>query len=430
MNSVRKMIDRVFILILFVLILHQVFFSFIANKYVWMLIYSLIELIFLSMHYPLVRTLKEGVFRKAKKIICISIVVYLLSIIWALVVITIFDGEFSYLQYWVVNTLRYVMLYMFLGCLAYKYNKDRELIYNFVSLFVYANLINILASVCFLLIPYSREIWSTIILQDESALDASEGIFAISRYSLRGYTGFETTIKCTLGVIFSLYLIEKNKKIVQGSIVVLILLLGNAMYGRSGLLCSILCVCILCPIYLTEGRRVLIMIWTEIFMLVGIIMLILQLVPELNIWAEWVMEPVMALLNGYEHGTFSLGGSGDIMTKRMYFMPSSDWTIFFGDGYFTSDSGEYYMKTDVGIMRHMLFYGIVGEFLGYVVMLTLMLAAYFCCNKKSRYLVLAMFMAMMYFEIKGTSFNVYLGLFFTLPFLISYRIKKMEDIRG
>ncbi len=47
--------------------------------------------------------------------------------------------------------------------------------------------------------------------------------------------------------------------------------------------------------------------------------------------------------------------------KTMYFWPSF-WTSLFGDGYYNNpgDPTMYYMNTDAGYMRHLLFYGITG----------------------------------------------------------------------
>ena len=47
--------------------------------------------------------------------------------------------------------------------------------------------------------------------------------------------------------------------------------------------------------------------------------------------------------------------------SNMYFeVPAS--TFFFGDGWYTTASGSYYMGTDAGYMRNILFFGIIGLF--------------------------------------------------------------------
>ncbi|MBB1645534.1 hypothetical protein [Sphingobacterium sp. UME9] len=50
--------------------------------------------------------------------------------------------------------------------------------------------------------------------------------------------------------------------------------------------------------------------------------------------------------------------SGEVL-EQMYF-PLSWQTFLFGDGIYTGEDGAYYMHTDSGIMRNILFYGIFG----------------------------------------------------------------------
>jgi hypothetical protein len=50
--------------------------------------------------------------------------------------------------------------------------------------------------------------------------------------------------------------------------------------------------------------------------------------------------------------------------KTMYFIPAAK-TVLLGDGYYKNqqDPNRYYMDTDAGYMRHLLFYGIIGSLL-------------------------------------------------------------------
>jgi hypothetical protein len=58
-------------------------------------------------------------------------------------------------------------------------------------------------------------------------------------------------------------------------------------------------------------------------------------------------------------GMFETRSSNEL--KTMYFMPSF-WTAVFGDGFYVNpkDPTAYYMNTDAGYMRHLLFYGVTG----------------------------------------------------------------------
>lgn len=133
---------------------------------------------------------------------------------------------------------------------------------------------------------------------------------------------------------------------------------------------------------------------------------------------RWATTPYEAFLKAQQYGKFSLGRSGDIMFQRMYFVPSDDATIFFGDGHYETETGHYYMKTDVGLMRHMLFFGIFGEIFLYASFSFLLWNLYRLfkqrndgdgCEFSLLFLLLAFF-----FEIKGTPIFGFFGLILAL----------------
>lgn len=64
------------------------------------------------------------------------------------------------------------------------------------------------------------------------------------------------------------------------------------------------------------------------------------------------------LYNYSETGKLSTQ-STDVLLNRMYFQLSFD-TLLFGDGRYTNIDGSYYMHTDSGYMRNLLFYGLFG----------------------------------------------------------------------
>lgn len=65
---------------------------------------------------------------------------------------------------------------------------------------------------------------------------------------------------------------------------------------------------------------------------------------------------------------YNYAESGSVTTKSsenlsgMYF-PISWQTFFLGDGRYVGKDGDYYMFTDAGYMRHILYYGIIGQIL-------------------------------------------------------------------
>lgn len=78
--------------------------------------------------------------------------------------------------------------------------------------------------------------------------------------------------------------------------------------------------------------------------------------------------------------------------KTMYFMPATN-TILLGDGYYKNqqDANRYYMDTDAGYMRHILFYGIPGTLLQLCFYLLLFYQMYKFSNVLQPYLAAQLF---------------------------------------
>ena len=86
-------------------------------------------------------------------------------------------------------------------------------------------------------------------------------------------------------------------------------------------------------------------------------------VPALNDWYIWATTPIFNLL---KTGSFN-NYSANHLLNDMIFVP--EWkTILHGDGWYTDlATGLHYMKTDVGFMRQLLFWGIGGALLSYCI---------------------------------------------------------------
>ncbi len=80
---------------------------------------------------------------------------------------------------------------------------------------------------------------------------------------------------------------------------------------------------------------------------------------EVKRMVDWVFEVFINFVNS---GTFSTSSSDSL--KTLFFVPQ-ELTIIFGDGKYLLPSGEYYMHTDVGFLRVLLFGGILGSLIFY-----------------------------------------------------------------
>ncbi len=75
-------------------------------------------------------------------------------------------------------------------------------------------------------------------------------------------------------------------------------------------------------------------------------------------YSQYVFQ---SFYNYYHYGTFSVSSLETL--KDMYFYPDGD--IWFGDAMYTGNDGEYYLDTDAGYMRFMLYFGFFGSIIFY-----------------------------------------------------------------
>lgn len=134
--------------------------------------------------------------------------------------------------------------------------------------------------------------------------------------------------------------------------------LGNMFYGRSGMVVSILCILVATLIW---NRRHLIRIFR--FALAGFVLFLcvysLRNLQLFSTWYTWMSTPIINLITT---GSFN-NASFSSTAYDMIWIPSTN-TFLLGDGWFMQN-GHYYMRTDSGIMRNILFWGLLGAMVSY-----------------------------------------------------------------
>ena len=367
---------------------------------IWRAIYLCISLLYLFLN----RNVLDMLFCWKKKYshFFLAIVIYWLLIGWSLFIICVRDGEFSYLGYLIVDLWLQTIKYCFLVVFVYNIFHPKDLISSFLKFFILSQVINVSITFLFLIYPEIREWYLSLIFLTKTNETLVERLMYISRVGLRGFSGFTETIECSLGILFGLYLVSKEEKI--GYVGIFILLIGNFFYGRSGLIFSMFSILIYGFIRLKRGALVNLVLFISV---PAILLYLFSMFSDLN-WHfartfNWAITPFVSLYSSLENGDFSLGSSADGMFTRMYFMPSDDFTVLMGDGRYLNSDQSFYMHTDVGFMRHMLFYGIIGEFLlyGCFSMIICSLSSLLRRDESGKMLAYSIFLLVVFFEMKG-----------------------------
>lgn len=398
-----KYIKIIIALLIFSLFVFLPIFA-IFSATVWKVIYTVIASIYVLMNF---RTLKQSFVNIDKyMMITLSLCIYLVSIVWGLCVIIYNNGEFSYFGYWIVGLYGRVVTYVFLAIILMKWFKPNNVMKSFLLFFLVAIFLQTLSTMIFLFDYNIKNMWFSLLEHTSSnvnMMDDMDGAY-LTRVSFKGFSVFGDTIRCSLALILYLYLKKRYKVPYKWDFLALFALLGNVFYGRSGLIFSLAFLLIYALLNLSVKNIKNICVYgIVVFSVAAGIINFAESNPVYLNAMKWVMDPFYSVVDSITYGSHvSLGHSSDNMMS-MYFLPNEN-TILIGDGRFQEDDGHYYMRTDVGVMRHMLFYGVVGQSLGYLIYIILCIN-WLMINKNdatNRWLIAGFIGLLIFGEIKGT----------------------------
>lgn len=131
--------------------------------------------------------------------------------------------------------------------------------------------------------------------------------------------------------------------------IVLLCIICASIAARSALLMSIS----LCVIYMFLKDRRYIFI---LFLLIPIGYFIIEDIADRYDQVKYALEPIEQFLST---GTFQSKSSDELMEKHL-FLPDLK-SIILGDGLYTGDDGKFYKHTDSGILRPLLYGGILFQ---------------------------------------------------------------------
>lgn len=302
-----------------------------------------------------------------------------------------------------VRYASYLVSYVVLLDLIKRWMGKSELKDNFLRLYIISSRNYVLVSVVMLIIPQIKDFWASIILINARSLDLITNNSAyIARFGWAGYSGFAMTFMITIAVVFSMYFILKDVNKMQpirksDLFNIVILLMGNAFYGRSGLLSSIAVIGLSAIYVVIKYRKIqMALSFAGMLLLLFFILTFLQEYNEtLADWYSWVVTPIENLVTT---GSFNVGSTDHLWS--MYFIPEPR-TLFLGDGFYTNlQTGTYYMRVDVGYLRPILFGGLPMLIQSYLVPVLMSLGVGLM-QKENRFLAFLLIFILFVFEVKG-----------------------------
>ena len=252
-----------------------------------------------------------------------------------------------------------------------------------------------------------------------------------TRFGWAGWSGFDATMLCSLGVCFSciMIVIRKNETKQKNTylFLIMLLLIGNMFYGRTGLVVSLVCIGGVFFSELVKGH-IKFIIPLIISGFVGVILLLVlkERIPKINGWFNWAFS---AFYNLFTKGQFRDNtGSVGVLLDRMYWLPSWN-TLLVGDGYYNLND-SYYMHTDSGIMRLILYYGIINYLLGWFAVMfviqTLIKKMGMLTRKTKMTIWLILVLFIVLFEIKGETYYKIVSILIPIVYLGMQSLSKSE----
>lgn len=310
-------------------------------------------------------------------------------------------SDFSYFSQ-ILSTTLYLVFYILLVVMIRKYFENKNTKRKVLELFAEVQFHYVIVTILFLIFPQLKMKWMNLIQMTPRSIELVNSPAYISRVGWDGYAGFTSTVYATIAVVVTIYLITEfykvYKKINFKYVIYLIFaLIGNAFYGRSGLLVSLIMIFI--------GLIYLVVVYKKYSMLfimigsIGLLFILVSIAANFNssiaTWYNWAMEPIISLFKTGEIQT----SSSDIMWD-MWFIPELK-TFLIGDGYYSSPlHSGYYMETDIGFLRPILFYGMFFTVIYYLIPIILG-TSIAKDSRESKLFIFLMYLSILLFEIKG-----------------------------
>lgn len=283
----------------------------------------------------------------------------------------------------------------------------------------------VIFTLLFIAIPSFKDFWLNNVIESTYTSDYHYYQF---RYSLNGFAGFSAASILSFCCLLCGYFLAKDVKLNKTHIIQFsISAVGCFFYGRIAIVGIVLGIAIL--VFEKKEFAKVIRILGIIVIIAGILLLFLNYLSGINkeffYWRKWAF----AILRQFfvEHNITDY--SYNHLVNDMYFLPEFS-TLLFGDGYYTDPyTGRYYMSTDVGYMRIILYTGIFGMFLLFGLCLYIFCKSYKAQTKHiNKIFIIFTIVLWLVLEGKGESYQRILLLWYPIFLLLIQKSKNKIEI--
>lgn len=332
--------------------------------------------------------------------------------------------DFSYIPLYIgllFSMLRAVLLVYVL----FKRSPD-NIMENLCRYFLNICVIYVCFTLIFAFIPSIRDFWLDKVLYGVIRSDYHAYVF---RYSIDGFSAFHASTSFAFAALIAGYAIAREQKISYVLLAKYVFIaIGCCFYGRISFVGLGLSFVI---IFTAKGqlKKNLGLLWRGTIV-ISVFLLLVEVLSMRSAsvagWKNWAFDIFRQIVVEGEITDYSFAH----MFKDMYFLPKAS-TLFLGDGLYTDPGSQsYYMHTDVGYMRTVLYGGLPFLLISYAAWLYMSWCSFKVAStmlEKTLVVLLVVLWGVM--EMKGEAYMRYLYL--SYPFylaLVSRQPRQKERI--
>ena len=286
---------------------------------------------------------------------------YLLITIWGFMAIAI-NGTNDYSFYRaLIHGIVQIYTGVILASLFIKKSKENEITKYIVLCFVIQAIIETSAFV----FPGFRQIIQ--LTKSAESVERLSVYMGIRGLGLAGSDVFGLAI--CFALVFVLMISPKHKWFSENSFIkivsIILLLFGGIVAARTALIGFAYAIGIACLFRIKENRvikvkkQTLILGPLSIIAVIGVMTFFVKNVfMKMQSASYYIYYMFEGFLNFFNTGTVSMSSTDNLFDNMYFSIPFK--TLLIGDGMYSGVSGGYYMGTDAGFMRPVLFMGIMG----------------------------------------------------------------------
>ena len=347
-----------------------------------------------------------------RNVIKIWFIIILLSLLYPLLFLTL---DYSFFKVTATQLFHLVAAIPVFAYLKYKQYTIDTVENIFIRIFVVQTIIQ--------LVVFSNETLSNLILAfNHYEPDNAVGLGSNVRgKALSAATTYHLTL--AYGVCFIIYLKSKLSVRVslQNVLVGLLIFVGIFFAGRSGFVgCLIGCLGFLYYKNNKQISKIAILLKTVFIVLLCIVMLLSVLYLCFPDYYLLLTEQVFPYAFEFLYSFEKSGSMETASTNRLGEMWNSDFNLYeliWGSGKYSNPDGSYYMQVDPGILRHLLFMGILGYVL--LIIYQISVITFWKMYEKERFYSLLIFLFIFIMDFKGVTVGIN-KFMFAIPLLLSF----------